>query len=112
MVNAKKIYRKEDIVRMGEQPVNPGWGKGGADTYDIFRHKGGGGCRHKWLRKTYVRKVGDPIKSIADGNADNVSVEEAKRDGFRPKTNDSEVSIAPAKTATGGFLDGRDWTPH
>ena len=33
MVNAAKIYRKEDIDRMSTMPVNAGWGLNGADTY-------------------------------------------------------------------------------
>jgi bifunctional DNA-binding transcriptional regulator/antitoxin component of YhaV-PrlF toxin-antitoxin module len=46
MMEAKKLYRKEDIARMSTKRVNPGWGKGGADTYDIFLYKGGGNCHH------------------------------------------------------------------
>ena len=46
MVDAKKIYRKEDITQMSKQAVNAGWGKGGAATYDIFLYKGGGNCHH------------------------------------------------------------------
>jgi len=32
MLQANKIYRKEDIIAMGRRAVNPGWGKGGANT--------------------------------------------------------------------------------
>ncbi|QDP55668.1 MAG: putative portal protein, partial [Prokaryotic dsDNA virus sp.] len=72
MVAARKIYRKEDILSMGERAVNAGWGKGGADTYSIWLtknfhnpliinklqklYKGGGGCHHYWMRKTYLAK--------------------------------------------------------
>jgi len=110
MVNAKKIYRKEDIIAMGKQPVNAGWGKGGADTYSVWLYKGGGGCHHLWMRKTYVRRKGDPIKSIADGKADKISTAQARNEGFRPETNASEVSIAPGRMPGGGFVDGREWT--
>ena len=54
MVRAKKVYRKEDIVRMGKQEVNPGFGVGGAATYSIWLYKGGARCHHKWFRKTYM----------------------------------------------------------
>ena len=56
MVQANKIYRKEDIIAMGSQAVNEGWGPEGADTYSIWLYKGGGSCRHKWMRETYLRK--------------------------------------------------------
>lgn len=58
MVAAGKIYRKEDIKQMRTKVVNAGWGKGGADTYDIWLYKGGGDCHHYWLRKTYMAKGG------------------------------------------------------
>jgi hypothetical protein len=36
MMKANKLYRKEDIIRMGEKPnTNPGFGPRGADRYDI-----------------------------------------------------------------------------
>ena len=52
MVSAKKVYRKEDIERMGSQAVNAGFGLGGADTYSIWLYKGGANCHHFWMRKT------------------------------------------------------------
>jgi hypothetical protein len=56
MIKANKIYRKEDIIAMGEQAVNEGWGPEGADTYSIWLYKGGGDCHHKWFRETYLKK--------------------------------------------------------
>ncbi len=56
MVQLNKIYRKEDILLMGSQAVNEGWGPEGADTYSIWLYKGGGDCHHKWMRETYLRK--------------------------------------------------------
>ena len=56
MVSAKKVYRKEDIVAMGNKSVNAGFGKGGSDTYSIWLYKGGARCNHKWFRKTYQIK--------------------------------------------------------
>jgi hypothetical protein len=53
MVNAAKVYRKEDIQAMSEMAVNAGWGPRGAATYDIWLYKGGGNCHHYWVRKTY-----------------------------------------------------------
>ena len=36
MVDAAKVYRKEDIQKMSEMAVNAGWGPKGAATYDIY----------------------------------------------------------------------------
>ena len=36
MIRVNKLYRKEDIIAMGKQPVNAGWGLGGADTYSYL----------------------------------------------------------------------------
>ena len=56
MVQLNKIYRKEDIINMGSQEVNKGWGPNGDSTYSIWLYKGGGDCHHKWMRETYLRK--------------------------------------------------------
>ena len=61
MTAANKLYRKEDIMKMSQKPVNEGWGAKGADTYDIFLYKGGGACHHFWTRETYKRFT-DPRK--------------------------------------------------
>jgi hypothetical protein len=57
MVAANKLYRKEDIIAMGNKPVNKGWGLSGAATYSIWLYKGGGACGHKWLRQTFRGKT-------------------------------------------------------
>ena len=56
MVQLNKIYRKEDIIAMGSQEVNKGWGPNGDATYSIWLYKGGGDCHHKWFRETYLKK--------------------------------------------------------
>lgn len=56
MVGAKKIYRIEDIEAMNDKPVNAGFGPNGANTYDIFKYKGGVNCHHYWEKLTYKRK--------------------------------------------------------
>jgi len=58
MVEAGKLYRKEDIVAMENVAVNPGWGPEGADTYDIWSFKGGGNCRHFWEKRVFVDAKG------------------------------------------------------
>ena len=54
MMRVAKIYKKEDIDKMSSSIVNAGFGEFGADTYDIFKFKGGPRCHHKWERRTYV----------------------------------------------------------
>ena len=81
MVAAKKIYRKEDIMQMSQRAVNAGFGVEGADTYDIWLYKGGARCHHFWMRKTYMAKG---VKPDAKNPRAEVSVNRAKKEGFRP----------------------------
>ena len=110
MVDAKKVYRKEDIVSMENKVVNAGFGKGGADTYSIWLHKGvscvgkktelykgGARCSHKWFRKTYVRKEG------AKGLGDAISTTEARKRGFKPEANAQKVPVAPKDMKYKGY---------
>jgi len=103
MMGAKKLYRKEDIARMSTKKVNPGWGKGGADTYDIFLYKGGGNCHHFWLRQIYRTELGiSKTTKIAD--ADLVGYTKARSEGFTAKKNDKRVAIAPKRMKNNGFV--------
>ena len=97
MVDAKKVYRKEDIVAMENKAVNAGFGKGGSDTYSIWLYKGGARCSHKWFRKTYVRKDG------AKGLGDAISTTEARKRGFKPEANAQEVPVAPKDMKYKGY---------
>ena len=101
MVAAKKIYRKEDIVALEEKVVNAGWGPRGADTYNIWFYKGGGNCHHFWMRKTYRAKGVNP--DVGNPNAE-VSVNQAKKDGFKPEVNDKKVATRPVDMPNNGFL--------
>lgn len=56
MLDAKKIYRIEDIELMSKNAVNAGFGPEGAVNYDIFKYKGGVNCHHYWEKLTYKRK--------------------------------------------------------
>ena len=77
MIKANKLYRKEDIVRMGNNPnTNEGFGPRGADTYDIFLYKGGGACHHFWTRETYKRFI-DPRRK----GAEEITPAEARKAG-------------------------------
>ncbi len=97
MVDAKKVYRKEDIISMDTKVVNAGFGKGGSDTYSIWLYKGGARCQHKWLRKTYVRKDG------AKGLGDAITTTEARSRGFKPEANAQKVPVAPKDMKYKGY---------
>ena len=94
MVSAKKVYRKEDILRMSNKPVNAGFGEGGSDTYSIWLYKGGARCNHKWFRKTYQLK---------DGDKSEISTTQARSKGFKPEVNEQQVPVAPNDMPRKGF---------
>ena len=113
MVDAKKIYRKEDIELMSTRAVNPGWGAKGADTYSIWLHKGGertdlykggGACHHFWMRKTYMFTIDSKRIDVKSPTAPSISVNEAKAKGFKPEKNNSLVAKRPIDMPNEGFL--------
>lgn len=106
MMAANKLYRKEDIARMSTKRVNPGWGKGGADTYDIFLYKGGGNCHHFFLRQIYRTELGISV-STKIKDADLVGYTKARSEGFTAKRNDKRVAIAPKRMKNNGFVKKR-----
>jgi hypothetical protein len=104
MVTAKKIYRKEDIQQMSKNSVNKGWGLEGADNYDIFLYKGGGDCHHFWMRKTYRAKSKGLKPDVGNPNAE-VSVNKARKDGFKPEVNAKDVAKRPTDMPNNGFVN-------
>jgi len=94
MVSAKKVYRKEDIVAMGNKAVNAGFGKGGSDTYSIWLYKGGARCNHKWFRKTY---------QIKDGEKSEITTGQARSKGFKAPKNAQKVPVAPKDMKYKGY---------
>jgi hypothetical protein len=106
MVNAKKVYRKEDIMRMRKQEVNAGFGPRGASTYDIWLYKGGARCHHFWMRKTYLAKAEGVTPDAKNPNAD-VSVNQARKAGVKPEVNNPKVAKRPVDMPNQGFLKPR-----
>jgi hypothetical protein len=100
MVQAGKLYRKEDIIAMEDRVVNKGWGPRGADTYSIWLYKGGGSCHHKWVRKTYASKI---KVDVNNPNAPRISTGKAEREGYRVR-NPKEVAMMPKDMPNRGFL--------
>ena len=102
MMQANKLYRKEDILQMNKAGINDGFGLGGTNNYSVWLYKGGGKmsdnfpqgtCRHKWQREIYLKKgssldVNSPL-------AKTISTSEARRKGYKVPTNENIVSIKP-----------------
>lgn len=100
MISANKLYRKEDIIRMGNNPkTNEGWGPRGTDTYDIFLYKGGGACHHFWTRETYKRFT-DPRRK----GAEQITPAQARKAGEILPTNPMKVYEKPINMPNQGFL--------
>lgn len=97
MMSANKLYRKEDIEDMSRKDVNPGFGEGGSNKYDIFRFKGGPRCHHKWQRVTMVLDLNATGKGYKD-----IGTRAAEIEGFKV-TNPFEVSIYPNNLPLKGF---------
>jgi Phage portal protein len=102
MIEAGKLYRKEDIVAMENVAVNPGWGPEGADTYDIWFYKGGGNCKHFWEKRVYVDAKGAKINPN-DPDAKRIAVSMAERMGYKVRNN-SLVAKLPEDMPYNGFL--------
>ena len=102
MMQANKIYRKEDILKMSTQAVNKGWGPEGADTYDIWLYKGGGNCNHRWNKRVYATFSGKSI-DVNDPKLKQVAVRKAEKLGYVIKNN-KLVSTLPKDMPYNGFL--------
>jgi len=50
------IYRREDIIAMGDAGVNGQFAPEGQSAYSIWKYKGGVYCHHRWERLTFKRK--------------------------------------------------------
>jgi hypothetical protein len=102
MIEAGKLYRKEDIVSMENVAVNPGWGPEGANTYDIWFYKGGGNCKHFWEKRVYVDARGVKINPN-NPDATRIAVSMAERMGYKVRNN-SLVAKLPEDMPYNGFL--------
>jgi hypothetical protein len=101
MMRANKLYRKEDILAMGEINVNPGFGMrpNPNEPYSIWLWKGGGllsdafpsgTCKHFWTREMY-RKIGTGKNTAAQPS----TAADVRKAGEIAPTNPMKVYIAP-----------------
>ena len=102
MMRAKKIYRKEDIVRMESNAVNKGWGPKGTDFYSVWLWKGGGNCYHRWNKQIWVAFEGTGI-DVRSPLAKKIAGAKAAKYGYVIK-NDAKVSERPIDMKDRGFL--------
>ena len=123
MMRAKKIYRKEDILRLSDIAVNPGWGVRGAATYSIWLadqvedccnplenkklelYKGGGNCHHFWLRQIYKTSLRGAKGKISSSQL--ISYTKARSEGFTAEKNDNLVARPPKRMRNNGFIKKR-----
>ncbi len=104
VANAKLgvVYRREDIVQMGEQGVNGQFAPSGKSNYSIWRFKGGVNCKHQWYRLSYMRRRKD------SGGAFLPLTPEEKSQALRDLDNYKRVSNQSADAA-GVPFSPPDW---
>ena len=106
MMNANKLYRKEDLERVDSNIVNPGFGHNG-EPYNIFLFKGGPRCKHSFKRVTFMSTKGIDVNSP---NAPTIGTDTASKRGFKV-TNPYQVSIQPNNLPRKGFHPNNDNLP-
>lgn len=97
MAKQDRLFRKEDIDEMSKRKVNAGFGENGANTYDIFKFKGGARCHHKWERVTFMLD----LNKIEDGYSQ-LGTRAAEIKGYKI-TNPYQVSVYPNNLPLKGF---------
>jgi hypothetical protein len=102
LVNAKRVYRMEDIQAMSSR----GGAEAQGEPYSVWLFKGGANCYHRWERRIYRKKLtkeGNIYGGGALNGTEIINVNQAIRMGFRPMQNDPNVAIAPITTPTRGY---------
>lgn len=54
MLSLNKVYTRDELQRLNS--FNPGFGKNGAPTYNVFKYKGGPNCTHFWEQVRVFRE--------------------------------------------------------
>ena len=105
---AGKVFRKEDIIQMGNDGVNGQFAHSGG-RYSIWLYGGGVNCYHRWERRIFKKKEQED-GSLYGGNAmqntREVNVNEAKRQGAKIPKNAKDVAIAEIDKANKGRYNG------
>jgi hypothetical protein len=101
LAKQKRVYRKEDIIKMGSQAVNPGLGIDGAPTYSIWLYKGGANCHHRWNKRVYATLSGKAL-NIDSKEVKQIAGAKAAKLGYVIK-NPSLVSQRPIDMPNQGY---------
>ena len=101
LAKQKRVYRKEDIIKMGSQSVNPGLGIDGAATYSIWLYKGGANCHHRWNKRVYATLSGKAL-DIDSKEVKQIAGAKAAKLGYIVK-NPSLVSQRPIDMPNQGY---------
>ena len=97
-----KVYRKEDILKMKGMNTELGHNK---QPYSIWLHAGGVNCYHGWERRIYKKRIkndGTPYSGAGLNGTRKVSVNDAKKAGFKTKPQSKRVSEANIDRADKG----------
>ena len=66
------LMRKQDIDMLNSS--NPGFGKGGSNTYSVFNWRGGVNCKHIWVKYKFDTTTNNLIKAPIQDQPRNVVV--------------------------------------
>lgn len=66
------LMRKQDIDMLNSS--NPGFGKGGSNTYSVFNWRGGVNCKHIWVKYKFDTTTNNLIKAPSQDQPRNVVV--------------------------------------
>lgn len=64
----RELVRRSSLAMLPKQSItnlnssNPGFGKGGSDTYSIFNWRGGVNCKHVWVRYLFQPSTNSLVK--------------------------------------------------
>jgi hypothetical protein len=104
MTAANKVYRKEDIIGQAHSlssiAANPDLSGNDSGIYNIWLHKGGANCHHRWYRRIYQTKFGNKPNLENDTV---ITTTKARSKGFRPEANEQQVPVAPIDMPNKGY---------
>jgi hypothetical protein len=83
LVNAKRVYRMEDIQAMSSR----GGAEAQGEPYSVWLFKGGANCYHRWERRIYRKKLtkeGNIYGGGALNGTEIINVNQAIRHGIPP----------------------------
>ena len=73
-----KVYTADEIRSMNR--LNPGFGPGGSNSYDVFKWAGGAQCTHSWQGYWMTRSEDGRVVLIENGNNSTAPTDLTKRD--------------------------------